>query len=519
MKKYLAIVFFTILLVVPIGIKSVLAADTWYVGQGLKEGDYFRYDLCQVDYKSCTQFEMDFWIKGKTEHGDWDMQVLVKEGTNKIVKGDMQVGRVAPEPIGFSDGIGPYASAYKSSIVWLSGFTTRLDPKDFAAPAWGKIGSIGGMQVGPTGQTETVAVKAGVFDTVVVGWHKSSDNKIWVAPNMPFPVKALTFVDVTAGTIPVQYQFELLEYGNTTTPPDFFDVVATPVTPEEQCPKDDSIKRGQKSLDSHGMIVAYSYSPETPQSGCEITWNFEFEKSFDPNQFESDVHYDIFVVDDDGNFLRSFAQEQGRDHLFAPVGKEFRTMQVKEPLGIAHYVIHVYGTGPDGIAPDTTKSGSLKIDIDVAKGSGTVTPPEVKPPVTKPNPPMKITIDMPEGAANIDNEIFYDPTDTSVTPGSTITWTNSDTASHTVTSGTPTEGPDGKFDSGLFGPGKKFETVLDEKGTYSYFCQVHPWMTGSITVDPTAIPEFPTSVMIIMVLVVAASIIISKFKNITYTKF
>ncbi|MEK6877524.1 MAG: peptidase, partial [Thermoproteota archaeon] len=232
MKKYLAITFFVILLAAPIGIRAAFADDTWYVGEGLQEGDYFRYNLCQVDYKSCTQFEIDFWVKGKTAHGDWDMQVLVKEG-NKVVKGDMQVGRIAPEPIGFSDDIGPYASAYKSSIAWLSGFATRLDPKDFAAPAWGKIGSIGGMQVGPTGQKETVTVPAGTFDTIVVGWHKSSDNKIWVAPNMPFPVKALTFVDVNAGTIPVQYQFELLEYGNTATSPDFFDVAATAVATEE----------------------------------------------------------------------------------------------------------------------------------------------------------------------------------------------------------------------------------------------------------------------------------------------
>ena len=494
------------MLTLPIGIKGAFAADTWYVGQGLKEGDYFRYNLCQVDYKSCTQLEMDFWVKGKTEHGDLDLQVVVHDGNN-IAKGDMQVGRVAPEPIGFSDGLDPYAAAYKSSIAWLSGFATRLDPKDFSAPAWGKIGSIGGMQVGPTGQKETIAVPAGTFDTVVVGWHKSSDNKIWVAPNMPFPVKALTFVDVNAGTIPVQFQFELLEYGNTATPPDFFDVSAT-VT-KEQCAKDNSVKQGHDSLDSHGMVVSYGYSPEMPKSGCDITWTFEFEKTFDVNQFESDVHYDIFVVDDDGNFLRSFAQEQGKDHLFAPVGKEFRKMEVKEPEGIAHYIIHVYGTGPDGTAPDSTKSGSLAIDIEIAKGTATV---------AQPNPPMKITVDIPEGASNIDNEISYDPADTSVTPGSTITWTNSDTASHTVTSGTPSDGPDGKFDSGLFGPGKKWETVLDEKGTYPYFCQVHPWMTGSITVDPTAIPEFPISVMIIMIFVVAASVIITKFKNITPTK-
>ena len=394
MKKYLAITFFAILLAAPIGMKGAFGADTWYVGQGLKEGDYFRYDVCQVDYKSCTQFEMDFWVKGKTEHGDWNLQVLVKEGTNKVVKGDMQVGRVAPEPVGFSEGLGPYASAYKSSIVWLSGFTTRLDPKGLDAPAWGKIGSIGGMPVGPTGQKETVTVPGGTFDTVVVGWHKSSDNKIWIAPNLPFPVKALTFVDVTAGTIPVQYQFELLDYGNTANPPDFFDVSATAVPTEEQCPKDSSIIRAEESLDSHGMIVAYSYSPEHPRAGCEITWNFEFEKSFDPNQFESDVHYDIFVINNDGKFLRSFAQEQGQTHLFAPVGKEFRKMDVKEPVGTAHYVIHVYGTGPDGAAPDPTKGGSLQINVDVVKGTGEVitTPPEnTTPENTTPETPVITT--------------------------------------------------------------------------------------------------------------------------------
>jgi plastocyanin len=518
LKKNLAIILFTILLVFPIGIKTSFAADTWYAGEGLKEGDFFRYNLCHVDLDSCTPFEMDFWVEGKTEHGEWNLEVLVIDG-NKKIRGNVEIGRVAPEPLVVSKGLENYASAYKSSIVWLSAFATRIEPQDFAAPAWGKIGSIGGMEVGPRGVQETVIVEAGSFDTHLIGWHKSTDNKIWVKDDFPFPIKALTFVDVSSGTIPIQFQFELLEYGNTANPPDFLDEGITMPPPiDDECPKDNSVKQGHDNLDSHGMVVSYGYTPEIPKSGCEIIWTIEFQKTFDVNQFESDVHYDIFVVDDNGNYLRSLSQEKGSDHLFAPVGKEFRKMDVKEQSGKAHYVIHVYGTGPDGIAPDATKSGSLKIDIDIGKGSGIVTPPDDNPPVTKPNPPMKITIDMPEGAANIDNEVFYDPSDTYVTPGSTITWTNSDTAAHTVTSGTPTDGPDNKFDSGLFGPGKKFETILVEKGTYSYFCQVHPWMTGSITVDPTAIPEFPLSVIIILTLVIAATVVISKFKNIPSPK-
>lgn len=523
MKKYLAIAFFTILLSTSVGIKQSFAADTWYVGEGLKDGDYFRYTLCQVDYKSCAEFEMDFWVKGKTERGDWDLQVVVIDGS-KIVSANMEVGRAAPEPVNVSKEILPYASAFKSSIVWLSGFATRVDPKDFSAPAWGKIGSIGGMPVGPLGIQETITVPGGTFETHVIGWHKSTDNKIWVKDDFPFPIKALTFVDVTAGTIPVQYKFELLEYGNTANPPDFLDAVSTPTMTEAQCPRDDSIVRSQANTDTHKMIIEYSYSPEHPKTGCDIKWNLDFAKSFDVNQFESDIHYDIFVVDDNNILLRSFAEDQGRDHLFSPAGKELLTMEVKEPEGTAHYVIHVYGTGPDGMAPDTEKSGSLQIDVEIAKGtaSPTTKPPVKEPPKetpAEPNPPMEITIDIPQGAADIDNEIFYDPADTYVTPGSTITWTNSDTAAHTVTSGTPSE-TDGKFDSSLFGPGKTFETVLEEKGTYQYFCQVHPWMTGSITVDPAAVPEFPVSVIMIMILVVAMTVVISRFKtNIFNLKF
>ena len=77
----------------------------------------------------------------------------------------------------------------------------------------------------------------------------------------------------------------------------------------------------------------------------------------------------------------------------------------------------------------------------------------------------------------------YDPSSTSVSVGGTITWKNGDTASHTVTSGTPTDGPDGKFDSSLFGPGKTFSNKFDTAGTYNYFCMVHPWMKGTVTVS------------------------------------
>jgi plastocyanin len=75
------------------------------------------------------------------------------------------------------------------------------------------------------------------------------------------------------------------------------------------------------------------------------------------------------------------------------------------------------------------------------------------------------------------------PSTVEIGVGGTVTWTNDDTAAHTVTSGSATDGPDGTFDSSIFMAGKTFEHTFDEAGEYDYFCVVHPWMTGIVIVE------------------------------------
>ena len=77
----------------------------------------------------------------------------------------------------------------------------------------------------------------------------------------------------------------------------------------------------------------------------------------------------------------------------------------------------------------------------------------------------------------------YIPFETTVPVGTTVTWINDDSAAHTVTSGTVADGPDGLFDSSIFMAGDTFEYTFDESGTYDYFCIVHPWMVGKVTVS------------------------------------
>jgi len=81
------------------------------------------------------------------------------------------------------------------------------------------------------------------------------------------------------------------------------------------------------------------------------------------------------------------------------------------------------------------------------------------------------------------------PSMVTIDVGGEVTWENNDTAAHTVTSGTPTGGPDGHFDSSLVMAGSSFSHTFDAAGTFDYFCMVHPWMAGTVIVEAEAAEE------------------------------
>ena len=98
-------------------------------------------------------------------------------------------------------------------------------------------------------------------------------------------------------------------------------------------------------------------------------------------------------------------------------------------------------------------------------------------------------VTIPTGAADstsAETRFFYSPWDLTVDLYDMVQWGNGDTAAHTVTSGNPTDGPDGTFDSSLFGPGKSFTHKFVKSGTFHYFCSIHPWMTGTVNVKGVA---------------------------------
>ena len=76
----------------------------------------------------------------------------------------------------------------------------------------------------------------------------------------------------------------------------------------------------------------------------------------------------------------------------------------------------------------------------------------------------------------IDNFIFG-PQTLTVPVGTTVTWTNKDDIPHTSVS------TDGVFKSKVMDTDEKFSYTFTKTGTYSYYCSVHPKMTGKIVVQ------------------------------------
>ena len=71
----------------------------------------------------------------------------------------------------------------------------------------------------------------------------------------------------------------------------------------------------------------------------------------------------------------------------------------------------------------------------------------------------------------------YSPNPITVSVGSSVTWMNNDTITHTATSET------GLFDSGPIAPNGRFTRQFSTVGSFPYRCTIHPGMVGTVTVQ------------------------------------
>ena len=72
----------------------------------------------------------------------------------------------------------------------------------------------------------------------------------------------------------------------------------------------------------------------------------------------------------------------------------------------------------------------------------------------------------------------FRPASITVTVGTTVTWTNSDSDAHTVTA------TGGAFGSQALDTGAHYAFTFTKPGTFNYLCTIHPFMTATVVVTP-----------------------------------
>jgi plastocyanin len=109
---------------------------------------------------------------------------------------------------------------------------------------------------------------------------------------------------------------------------------------------------------------------------------------------------------------------------------------------------------------------------DTSSGGGTATAEATEPSASEPAPSG-------EAARSEKVEIVdfaFDPDPVVVQVGGKVTWINQDSVPHTATA------DDGSFDTGTLAEGKLKSETFKQAGTYTYICQIHPTMLGTLEV-------------------------------------
>jgi len=191
-------------------INSAYAQNNWYLGKGVQPDTYYTYKIQDHDTVQGQPFLMTIYFKQFNSTGSYWIAPTTVVYQWKVYNGTLHLIDLDLTPLGSSK-IPPemrdFVSGYKDSLGWLSAFVPKPG-LSLTAPYWGKIAAIRGSAIAPGGGAK-VTVPAGTFETTIITWHYGVDNKIYVDPNTPYPVKAQTFAATTGGSPPIQYAFDL----------------------------------------------------------------------------------------------------------------------------------------------------------------------------------------------------------------------------------------------------------------------------------------------------------------------
>ena len=89
---------------------------------------------------------------------------------------------------------------------------------------------------------------------------------------------------------------------------------------------------------------------------------------------------------------------------------------------------------------------------------------------------------IPNGNYVVSGGAVYLPLNLEINPMTTVQWINDDVVQHTVQSQDEFGNIIGLFNSVPLNTGETFEFKFTEEGIYNYYCSLHPWRVGLVTV-------------------------------------
>jgi hypothetical protein len=270
--------------------------NMWYLGKGVKENTYYTYKIQDHDTNQGQPFTMTIYFRDFNETGKYWIAPVFVVDKGRVLNGTFHLSDLDLTALGSSvipEEMSPYRSAYANTLQWLESFVPKPG-QSLSAANWGKIGSIGGSPVNPGGAAK-VTVPAGTFDTTVIGYHKGVDNRIWVNRDLPYPVKAETYADVTTGNPPIQYVYDLQATGQ-----------GQPPAPESQMevpkpPLEIQTARGT-------YILQLLWEPEVIQVGQPVKFGILFTDA--AKSIVEGVRYGFKVTESDGKVLKDLKNQR-----------------------------------------------------------------------------------------------------------------------------------------------------------------------------------------------------------------
>ncbi|MGI0032400.1 MAG: hypothetical protein ACRD97_03905 [Nitrososphaeraceae archaeon] len=287
--------------------------NLWYVGDGVKKGMYVTYKIQDQDTNAGRPFDMTIYFKDYNNTGKyWVAPTFIVDG-GRVINGTLYLSDLDLTALGSSKippEMNKYRSGYSNSLKWLSAYVAKPG-QSLSSQSWGKIASIGGSEIKPSGKAK-ITVPGGTFDTTVITYHKGVDNHIWVKDGFPYPVKAQTYADITTGNPPVQFAFDLLSTGQgQPKQPESKEEIAVP-------PLEQRTERGT-------YIIHLTWTPVTIKTGNNTEFGIIFYDN-DKTNILTDVGYTFSVLDSKTQQLI-----YGKDNQLAPDGTAKQNVIFQKP--------------------------------------------------------------------------------------------------------------------------------------------------------------------------------------------